>query len=497
MADLDQVKQEYSSVLEELANPDLISDRDRFQELKHRKDQLETIIAKNSALGELDSQILENQSLMSSGEDPDLNTLALEELKTLKQKQADLKAELEVLLKSLPETKKKGVKTEVIVEIRAGVGGEEAALFAQNLFEMYQGFAKSLGWQTQVLDSSQTDLGGLKEIVFEIKPVFGCLENDVFSKMIYEAGVHRVQRIPETEKSGRVHTSTATVAVLLKPKKVQDLKINLNDIKIDFFNATGPGGQNVNKRKTAVRITHLPSGLIITSRTERSQLQNKESALAILAAKLSEKQLETTQGRVSGQRRAQIGGGERAEKIRTYNFPQDRLTDHRVKKSWHNLEEILHGKLGPIINELEKQLTRQAGQVVEGLLLLLGLVFIFLVALPRVSEKAKVWFGLTGPVPERMFQNADAPLCGDIVVVPGRSGQVPFKATFVGTGKENKYPISGFRWDFEGNNSWDTPVTTQAVDYTFQSPATYKVRMLVVDEKNNSRVCSTTITVLP
>ena len=197
------------------------------------------------------------------------------------------------------------------------------------------------------MDSHQTELGGFKEVIFELK------NGEVYSKMKYEAGVHRVQRIPKTEKTGRIHTSTATVAILPKPKKTE-IKIRSEDLKIDFYRASGPGGQYVNKRMTAVRITHLPTGLVVTSQTERSQAQNKENALSILEARISEKIREKEEMKLSKERKTQIGWAKRAEKIRTYNFPQDRLTDHRIKKSWHNLEEIIEGKLEPIILDLEK-----------------------------------------------------------------------------------------------------------------------------------------------
>jgi peptide chain release factor 1 len=238
----------------------------------------------------------------------------------------------------------------VIIEIRAGVGGEEAALFARDLFRMYSKYAASQGWKQTVFDLKESDLGGIKEVVFELKG------ENVFSKMKWEGGVHRVQRIPKTEKSGRIHTSTATVAVLRKPAMEDQIKINPSDLKIDYYKASGPGGQYVNKRMTAVRITHLPSGIVVTCQTERSLQQNKESALAILEAKLLEKKEMENLEKLTKERREQIGWAKRAEKIRTYNFPQNRVTDHRIKKSWHNLEEIMGGDLDIIIRGLEKSL---------------------------------------------------------------------------------------------------------------------------------------------
>ncbi|MCD6402495.1 PCRF domain-containing protein [bacterium] len=236
-----------------------------------------------------------------------------------------------------------------ILEIRAGTGGEEAALFAADLFRMYSKYAQSMGWKQKILDAKPTDLGGFREVILELSGP------EVFSKMKYEGGVHRVQRIPETEKRGRIHTSTATVAVLPKPKKTE-IQIKPEDLKFEFFRASGPGGQYVNKRETAVRILHLPTGITVTSQTERSQLQNRENAMAILEAKLLERKRLAEIEKLSEERRAQIKRAERAQKIRTYNFPQNRLTDHRIKKSWHNLEDIMEGELDKVIKPLQKKL---------------------------------------------------------------------------------------------------------------------------------------------
>jgi len=237
----------------------------------------------------------------------------------------------------------------IIIEIRAGAGGEEAALFAQDLFKMYSKYAESQNWKLKVLDCHQTKIGGLKQIIFEIKG------EEVFSKMKYEGGVHRVQRVPKTEKGNRIHTSTVSVAVLEKPENTQ-IKLNPSDLRIDFFKASGPGGQYVNKRQTAVRITHLPSGIVVTSQTSRNLEENKKAALDILKAKLFEKERIEIESKIAGERKSQIGRAQRSEKIRTYNFPQDRITDHRIKKSWHNIEKILAGNLDPLIKAIQKQI---------------------------------------------------------------------------------------------------------------------------------------------
>jgi len=245
------------------------------------------------------------------------------------------------------------IKTEepqaVIIEIRAGAGGEEAALFAADLFRMYLKYANSKNWKKTVLNCHYSDLGGMKQIIFELK------NGDVFSKMKYEGGVHRVQRIPVTEKVGRIHTSTASVAVLPKPKAAE-IKIRAGELKIDFYKASGPGGQYVNKRMTAVRIAHLPSGLTVTSQTERNLAQNKENAMAILEARLLEKKEIEELEKLGEKRKTQIKWAKRAEKIRTYNFPQDRITDHRIKKSFHDIEGIMAGNLDEIVKALSELL---------------------------------------------------------------------------------------------------------------------------------------------
>ena len=239
----------------------------------------------------------------------------------------------------------------IIFEIRAGTGGEEAALFAKELYRMYVNYAQYRGWKQKTLDISSTSLGGIKQVIFEIKG------DKVWESLKYEGGVHRVQRIPKTEKSGRVHTSTVTCAVLLKPKETE-IKIRPDELRIDVYRSSGPGGQYVNKRETAVRIIHLPTGLIVTSQTERNLLENKQNAMSILTARLLERQKQLEQDKITVERRNQIGSAERSEKIRTYNFPQDRITDHRIKKSWHNMEKILDGKIQNIIEDLIKKMPK-------------------------------------------------------------------------------------------------------------------------------------------
>src|SRR3989344_3755812 len=235
----------------------------------------------------------------------------------------------------------------VIIEIRAGTGGDEAGLFARDLYRMYSRYGQAKGWKERVLDSSNSTIGGYKEIIFELSGT------GVYNEMQNEGGVHRVQRIPKTEKQGRVHTSTATVAVLLKPQKTE-INISPSDLEISTYKSSGPGGQYVNKTESAVRIAHKPSGLVVTCQSERNQLQNKETALSLLAARLLRAQEESDLSKLSNERREQIASAKRAEKIRTYNFPQDRITDHRINKSWHDIESIMDGKLDGIVKAFRK-----------------------------------------------------------------------------------------------------------------------------------------------
>lgn len=348
MPDIESLKKEYQELLTKLQDPELISDFQRFQELTKRKDFLEKIMEIQKEIEDCKNKMEENKAILSSGEDQELSSLAQTEIIQLETREKYLQEELARLFRQGEEEKEEEENdvSAVIVEIRAGTGGDEAALFAGDLYKMYSKYGQKQGWQQKILDSSPTEIGGFKEIVFELGG------KNAFSQMKREAGVHRVQRIPTTEKTGRIHTSTASVAVLPKPRKTEII-IRPDDLKIDFYHSSGAGGQNVNKRMTAVRITHLPSGFVVTSQSERSQLQNRANAMAILEAKLLEKKETDANKKAGGERRSQIGGAERAEKIRTYNFPQDRITDHRIKKSFHNLEAIMEGNLEPILKQFQ------------------------------------------------------------------------------------------------------------------------------------------------
>ena len=337
MINIEEIKKEYQTILEKLGDPELISNWEKFEELTKRKTFLEKAIEKDKEINDLKNRIEENKTIISGQEDMELISLAETEINQLLEKKEILEKELS----SLMEEEKNPGPNSVIIEIRAGTGGEEAALFAADLLRMYSKYCQTKEWKQKILDSRPTELGGFKEVTFEFKG------KDVWFLMKSEAGVHRVQRIPSTEKSGRIHTSTASVAVLPKPKKGK-IEIRPNDLKVDTYKASGPGGQYVNKRMTAIRITHLPTGIIVNSQNERSLQQNKENALAILEAKILKKQFEEQEKQLKDERKTQIGKAERSEKIRTYNFPQNRITDHRIKKSFHNLEQIMEGKLDQI-----------------------------------------------------------------------------------------------------------------------------------------------------
>jgi len=277
--------------------------------------------------------------------DPSMKELVDNDLVSIREQQKTILSDMDSILVGDKEEEEK--PNEIILEIRAGAGGDEAALFATELFDMYKKFAESKGWSTKVVDESKNDIGGYKEVSLEIKG------RGVYEDLRWETGVHRVQRVPETEKSGRVHTSTASVAIMPIRKKSK-IVISPADITVEFSRAGGKGGQNVNKVETAVRLFHKPSGIMIRSTAERSQNANKERAFVILTAKLEALKAEEDMKKFSAERKGQIGTGDRSEKIRTYNYPQDRITDHRIKESWHNLPGILAGKIGPIIEALHE-----------------------------------------------------------------------------------------------------------------------------------------------
>ena len=320
-----------------------IDDYQKVAELSKEKSDLEEIVEKSNFYRQTLNSIEEAESLLES-DDEDMRNLAQEDLEKLN----PLAVKLETELKNMLVPKDPRDRRNVIIEIRAGTGGDEAGLFAADLFRMYTHYAENHRWTVEVLSQNETGIGGLKEIIFMIKG------RGAYSRFKYESGVHRVQRIPTTESSGRIHTSTVTVAVLAEAEDV-DIQVPESDLRIDVYKSAGAGGQNVQKNMTAVRITHLPTNIVVACQDERSQLQNRQRAMSILRARLYEIEEEKRLAAESASRRSQVGSGERAEKIRTYNYPQSRVTDHRINVSSHNLPNVMEGNLDVFIDELAMQ----------------------------------------------------------------------------------------------------------------------------------------------
>lgn len=336
-----EIERRYEELTQLLSDPEVISNQTEWQ--KHAKAQaaMTEIVEVFREYQDVEKNRAETNSLLQETLEPELEEMAELELEELTSKKEELEENLKVLL--LP--KDPNDAKNVIMEIRAGAGGEEAALFAGDLYKMYTRYAEGQGWRTEMLSANYTDIGGFKEIIFLIEG------HGAYSKLKFESGVHRVQRIPATESGGRIHTSTTTVAVLPEAEEVE-VDINPNDLRIDLFCASGPGGQSVNTTQSAVRITHLPTGTVVSCQDEKSQLKNKEKALRVLRARLLEKAQEEAQGELASERRSQVGTGDRSERIRTYNFPQGRVTDHRIGLTLHRLESVLMGDLDEIIDAL-------------------------------------------------------------------------------------------------------------------------------------------------
>ena len=338
---LERIEKRYQELNQQIAIPEVMSDPRQLQLLAKERAGIENLVTKYREYKATTKLLEETRAMLSNGLDEEMIVLVKQEIESLQSRLDRLLQELKLGL--LP--KEANDEKDIIMEIRAGAGGDEAGLFAADLFRMYSRYAQSKGWEIDIINSNESGIGGFKEIIFEIKG------KGAFGRLKYERGVHRVQRVPTTEASGRIHTSTVTVAVLPEADEVE-VAINPDDLKIDFYHSRGPGGQNVNKVATAVRITHLPTGIVATCQDERSQLRNRIKAMSVLRARLLDMEQRKQEAEITKQRRSQIGSGDRAEKIRTYNFPQDRVTDHRIGLNLHNLPRILQGELDQLIDAL-------------------------------------------------------------------------------------------------------------------------------------------------
>ena len=334
---LQAIEERYDKLMALIADPAVQADQQEYRRHTRALSEIQPLVDQFREYKAVVEELAETREL-AAGDDDDLRELAEQELSILEERRDTLLGAIKVLL--LP--KDPNDEKNVVLEIRAGTGGDEAGLFASDLFRMYQRFAEEQGWRVEVLSSNETGVGAIKEVVALIEG------KRVYSRLKYESGVHRVQRVPSTEASGRIHTSTATVAVLPEAEEV-DIRIDPKDLRIDTFCSSGPGGQSVNTTYSAVRITHLPTGLVVSQQDEKSQIKNKAKAMKVLRSRLYEIELQRQQSEIASDRRGQVGTGERSEKIRTYNFPQNRITDHRIGFTTHRLPEVLAGDLGELV----------------------------------------------------------------------------------------------------------------------------------------------------
>ena len=338
---LDQIEARYEELTQALASPEITSDSTKYQKTAKAHSDISPVVEKYREYKDLKKGIAESKTVLADEKDPEMRAYAQEELDKLESRVGQVEEELKVLL--LP--KDPNDEKNVILEIRAGTGGDEATLFAAEIFRMYTRYAETQRWKVEVLSSSESSVGGLKEVIALIEG------NRVYSRMKYESGVRRVQRVPQTEQQGRVHTSAITVAVLPEAEDV-DIKIDAKDLRVDTFCSSGPGGQSVNTTYSAVRITHIPTNTVVSCQDEKSQIKNREKAMRVLRSRLYEVEMQKQQDAMAKERRAMVGSGDRSEKIRTYNFPQNRVTDHRIGLTIHQLTEVIDGKIQPLIDAL-------------------------------------------------------------------------------------------------------------------------------------------------
>ena len=338
---LDQIEARYEELTQALASPEIIGDSAKYQKTAKAHSEITPVVEKYREYKDLKKGIAESKAVLADEKDPEMRAYAQEELEKLESRVTGVEEELKVLL--LP--KDPNDEKNVILEIRAGTGGDEATLFAAEIFRMYDRYAESQRWKVEVLSTSESAAGGLKEVIALIEG------QRVYSRLKYESGVHRVQRVPQTEQQGRVHTSAVTVAVLPEAEDV-DIKIDAKDLRIDTFCSSGPGGQSVNTTYSAVRVTHIPTNTVVSCQDEKSQIKNREKAMRVLRSRLYEVEMQKQQEALAKERKSMVGSGDRSEKIRTYNFPQNRVTDHRIGVTIHQLPEFMDGKLQPMIDAL-------------------------------------------------------------------------------------------------------------------------------------------------
>lgn len=351
MEKLEAIEKRYEELNHLMSQQEVVSDVKRVRELAREQSGISGVVAKYREYKKASQSLEETRAMQGKELDAEMAALVKEEVDKLEARLEDLTQELRVALVPRDVYDEK----DVIVEIRAGAGGDEAGLFAANLFRMYTRYAETKRWQVDVIDSHESGIGGFKEIVFEVKG------KGVYSKLKYESGVHRVQRVPATEASGRIHTSTATVAVLPEAEEVE-VEIKPEEVRVDSFRASGPGGQNVNKVESAIRITHLPTGIVVQCQDEKSQHKNRAKGMRVLRARLMDRYRQEQEKEISQARRTQVGTGDRSEKIRTYNFPQSRVTDHRIGMSRHNLEGVLDGELDELVEGAIAHFQTQAAE---------------------------------------------------------------------------------------------------------------------------------------